>query len=141
MTDLAAFIKARLAEDEAAARDLIESEAAAAEWSEPTSGVLVTGPGTAGDAWDGTHPIGDSRITRFIADHDPARVLREVAAKRQIVTRYQFAARQVEVNRVNGNAAEMEAWDKIAAALELCVLSIASVWSGHPDYDPAWALT
>lgn len=86
MTGLIQFMNARLAEDEAEARDLIESEAAAAEWSEPSSGVLLTGPPTYGDSWDGTHAIGDSRITRFIARHDPARVLREVAAKRARLT-------------------------------------------------------
>jgi hypothetical protein len=69
--ELAAWLRRQAEQDFAQARDLIESEAAAPEWSEPASGVLYTGPPTADDAWAGTFAIGDSRITRFIAGHDP----------------------------------------------------------------------
>jgi hypothetical protein len=67
MTWLRAAVNARLG----TARYLIESEAASAEWHEPCSGVLVTGAPTHDDTWDGTHAIGDSRLTRFIAMNDP----------------------------------------------------------------------
>ncbi len=128
------FVEARLDEEYAAARDLTESEAAAAEWYEMTSGVLVTGPPTADDTWDGTFAIGDSRITRFIAGHDPARVLREVAAKRAITARYREILNLRKIQRGD-----------LAAAGALLVLSdvveaLASAWSDHPDYDPKWTL-
>lgn len=121
------FIEARLDEEYAAARDLIESESAAAEWYEMTSGVLVTGPPTADDTWDGTFAIGDSRITRFIAGHDPARVLREVEAKRKIVARYQAS--------LGYDNAEDEARCWLLGEI---VEALASAWSDHPDYDPKW---
>lgn len=65
------WLRRRIEERRALARHAIESEAAAAEWHEMTSGVLVTGPATVDDAWDGVHPIGDSRLTRFMAANDP----------------------------------------------------------------------
>jgi hypothetical protein len=123
VNDLLAFLNARLDEEEAQARDLIESEAASASWEEMTSGVLVTGPSTFDDTWDGTHVIGDSRISRFIADHDPARVLREVAAKRVIIA---------ELN------ADTQADDRYRSAITFAVECIAAACSGWPDYRDEW---
>src|SRR6266702_6980578 len=75
MTDLADFLLARIAEDEAAAK-----EAGGNVWTEQSSGVLDTGE------WpDGVHALGDSRVTRFIAEHDPVRVLAECDAKKRII--------------------------------------------------------
>ena len=75
MTDLAEFLLARIQEDEAAAKD-----AGANVWTEQSSGVLDTGE------WpDGVHALGDSRVTRFIAEHDPVRVLAECDTKRRII--------------------------------------------------------
>ena len=122
---LAEFLNARLDEDEAQARDLIESEAASAVWDEPHSGVLLTGPPTHDDTWDGTHSIGDSRITRFIARHDPARVLREVEARRSIIRMYQDAVAEA--------SSEVVEWMLAVVATE------CRVYSDHADYDPDWA--
>jgi len=43
----------------------------AAEWTELSSGVLVTGPGTENDSWHGTWPMGDSSLTRLMEANDP----------------------------------------------------------------------
>src|SRR5258706_5196973 len=87
--DLAKSLEARIADDEAAAKAVIaaEGENYEATWFEQSSGVLYVGPGSIEHPLDGLYPMGDSRLTRFIAEHDPARVLREVEAKQQTVQR------------------------------------------------------
>ena len=69
--EIAAWVRKQANGDLAHCRDLIESEAAAPEWSEPSSGVLVTGPPEHDDTWAGTFAIGDSRIVRHVIAHDP----------------------------------------------------------------------
>jgi hypothetical protein len=69
--DLVTWLREQISDRLAMARHLIESEAASAEWHEPCSGVLVTGTPTHDDTWDGTHPLGDSRLVRFIVANDP----------------------------------------------------------------------
>lgn len=100
MTDLAEFLRARLDEDEQAARRACEY--ASADWhldeeigetvlwwppephvaeNERRHGIQVTA-----DVWRGqTIESGGERIAPHIARHDPARVLREVEAKRRII--------------------------------------------------------
>ena len=117
MDDLIAFITARLDEEQIDAgmfRDEPHWEAAtlATIWRQLPSDPLI----------------------QHAAHYDPARVLREVAAKRAILMRYETACRQADVNAVNSSRAEQEAWEKIAGALELDVASLAAVWSDHPDY-------
>jgi hypothetical protein len=72
------------------------------------------------------------------ARHDPARVLRDVEAKRAILMRYETACRQADVAAVDGGGPEQQAWEKIAGALELDVRSLATVWSDHPEYQEGW---
>jgi Family of unknown function (DUF6221) len=114
VTDPAAFLRARLDEDERLAT------LARPEFFTPECLAVFA---SAGDA-------------AHVICHDPARVLREVEAGRAILTRYEFASRQAEVNV----DAERDAWEKIAGALESDVLSLAAVWRDHPDYDPAWIM-
>ena len=138
MTDLVAFLRARLDEDEAVARDATTDCGMSAEWNEPTSGCLDVGlPDHGGEDWqDYVWPQGDSRVTRFIARHDPARVLREVEANRAILARYEFISQAATVN----TGREKVTVEKIAATLERDVRDIAAVWSDHPDYEEAWNL-
>jgi Family of unknown function (DUF6221) len=79
--ELAPWLRREVGQDMAAARDLIESEAASPVWSEMTSGVLVTGPPEHDDTWSGTFAMGDSRLTRFIAGRDPRWVIADCEAK------------------------------------------------------------
>ena len=135
--ELAEFIEARLADDEEAAR-----EASTAEWylAQPAKCECCQQI-RAQDGGGSLVCSADDRDAAHIVRHDPARVLREVEAKREILTRYGFAVRQADVNQANGNGAEAEAWEKIAGALELDTRSLAAIWSDHPDYDAAWALS
>jgi hypothetical protein len=41
------------------------------EWTEPTSGVLVTTEPTASDIWYGTWALGDSTLSQLMAANDP----------------------------------------------------------------------
>ena len=43
----------------------------AAEWTEMSSGVLVTGEPTEADVWHGTWPMGDSSLARLMEANDP----------------------------------------------------------------------
>jgi hypothetical protein len=80
MDDLAAFIAARLDEDEAEARVLGGSEWDAQHFRDGDWAIRGTGmgPRAIADAWK-------PETARHVARHDPARVLREVAAKRAMV--------------------------------------------------------
>lgn len=113
--DLAAFLAARLDEDEAAAK---------AAW---------------GVEWDWRYvaePFGERPSiahTVHIARHDPARVLREVAAKRAILARY----------------ATVQAWsyppgdgdEAVQDELGEVTRSLAAVYSDHPGYREEWKPT
>jgi hypothetical protein len=72
--------------------------------------------------------------------YDTGRALRDIEAKRMILTRWRTACNQAEVARVNGAGPEEGAWEKIAGALELDARSLAAVWDDHADYKEAWAL-
>jgi Family of unknown function (DUF6221) len=83
-----------------------------------------------------------------IARHDPARVLREVDAKRKILAEHgdtvgsvwipghghdnKFCMRCVDSDRDGDYYAE-------EPGPCLTLRTLAAVWSGHPDYDPDWA--
>lgn len=130
MNGLAEFLKARLDEDEQAARD-----AGADTWTASDSGLYhedaSTQPGPF--AVDGYGYLGAEGI--HIARHDPARVLREVEAKRRIMALHTIRS---------GTGGD---WDTDPAAicnecgglypcetLELLALPYAD----HPDYREEW---
>lgn len=71
-----------------------------------------------------------------IAEYDPARVLREVEAKRAIVARYEFACREAADDRSNSEE-EREVWVKVAGALQSSVLCLAAPYADRPGYDEA----
>ncbi|NKR75810.1 hypothetical protein GS492_25035 [Rhodococcus hoagii] len=125
--DIVTFLRARLDEDGEAARD-------AAGW-DPTGSVRDTG------LWrrEGINSVTDSsdRLVLYgdgpapygaqaehIARHDPARVLREVEAKRRILD---LAG---EISRSGAEFAEQD-YRTVTRAL-------AAVYSDHPDYQPHW---
>jgi hypothetical protein len=140
---LVEFIRARLDEDEAAARaaqtkhpwdDGYES------FDELANGMLV-GDGQASvndghtlgarpivvvqEEW--TYPPHGFELVEHIARHDPARVLREVEAKRRILD---------EVHP-NFEAAEEEA-GVISGGPDLLLRLLAALYVDHPDYRDGW---
>ena len=114
MDELIAFVTARLDEDEAAAQ-----EAA----SRPL-----------GPAWDdGTR---HTAVARHINRHDPARVLREVAAKRAILAEH---APQTDGPATGCGRCD---WDHYVICDNprgcATLRALATIWSDHADYRPEW---
>jgi hypothetical protein len=119
MDDLTVFIRARLGEDEAIA----EAAGLTGCWiaEEPAIGVVLVG----GEPLIEGHIVG---LTAHIARHDPARVMREVAAKRAILAEH----RQVERDPQWGVVHECLSCHVAFPCRTLLLL--ASAWSDHPDY-------
>lgn len=115
MDDLTAFVRARLDEDEAAAQD------PARVWPGPWTAdrCEVSDSGGVTVVRDEYHwgPM------PHIARHDPARVLRDIAAKRAILDRC-----------VRWECDEMTA----GMLIEDVLAHLATAWSGHPDYRDEW---
>ena len=130
MTDLSAFLLARIAEDEAAAR---AAGPDGGEWSSRHPelpechtygefGWSVSGPDVETE---------DSEWGKAVADHfarhDPARVLAACAADRAIVELHQHDGIKCQ---------ECGAWDPNCPTLR----ALASIWVGHAEYDTEWRL-
>lgn len=137
MTDLTDFVRARLDEDEAtvyAAGDPPDGVTAWLTFANPDGQLRYTTVAH-GDTPDGPwfadgHEVTPSRPPLVI--HDPARALREVAAKRAIVNEY-AESRKLLDNR--------ETYDLVRAAvgaLRVCVMRLAAVYEVHPDYRDEW---
>lgn len=77
-----------------------------------------------------------------IARHDPARALREVAAKRELITFAPENAAAIDGEWGDGHeAAEIAAGlcaDHGMEAANEILGPLAAVWSDHPDYRPEW---
>lgn len=128
-----AFIEARLAEDAAIA------QAAADAGAEPTweadRGQVLTG-GLNDPVWlMDSLSAGDAPLVHA-ARHDPARVLREVEAKRALAAL---------VHQEDGIASADEAikyeWGSDSDMADQVLKWLAHPYSDHPDYNPAWRVT
>ena len=122
MTDLIAFLNARLDEDEATAKASVMPEWMISESGEFGYIVAAVGTETTGesiaDAWQ-------EDVAVHIARHDPARVLREVEAKRAMLaelTRWPFDYRP-----------------GCNDPIRLFVHLLAAPYSDHPDWRAQWA--
>ena len=112
MSDFLAFLRARLAEDEARAEDgLLES------WHTKDCG------------FDQLEYGGDCHCEA------PARALRDVEAKRQMIRLHDDGEEHACI--------EHDAdWGSMTGLRTDCptLLLLAAPFSGHPDYDPTWAV-
>lgn len=154
---LRAFVAARVDEDEAAAL-----AAKPGDWNPDfhlshgwrvlngpdfrTSTLVAWSPGSFSD-----DPTRQGRDTAaHIARHDPARVLREVAAKRDHLAMWDEAlARRERAVKLAGSDSELhrraavtqraEANGYCEAVMRL-VLADAAVYSDHPAYNQSWAI-
>jgi hypothetical protein len=140
--DLIAFLNTRLDEDEETAR--ATSRPAFRQWhAEPwyDGEFLNDGRTVRADLWGktGMQFTGQGAIATVmaghIARHDPARVLREVEAKRAILA--------VVVPEIKGMDQQIisewgDSRDEIDAHLPLLRI-MAAVYSDHPDYQQEWA--
>jgi hypothetical protein len=141
--DVAEFLLARIAEDEAYARLAAEpsdGDGRTAEWTEDASGVLWTG--------DDYHPLGDSALSRHIERWDPARVLAECEAKRRVVAAYQDERSRRDIYESEESRAveddEQRMHRRSAAArcrgLEIAIEALAAVYADHSDHRDEWAV-
>ena len=144
---MVAFLEARLDEEEAAAKGPpgwklehwsavhYKTSASLREWRVDAEPRCITDQVARGDA-------------EHIARYDPARVLREVEAKRAVVDLYKrtrailddFGARMERREHISATASG----DYLAAQRELAVLGLVlrhhvAVYDADPGYDPAWA--
>jgi len=133
---IAEFITARLDEDEATARAAFRSKLRA-------DGVHVLSVGV--QVRPGGQPVAvlpvadaiDAETAAFIARHDPAWVLRDVAAKRAILARYQEVLAECATMLRANRPRVFGEHDGLRKAVE----ELAAIDSGHPDYQPEWAPT
>ncbi|HUR74434.1 MAG TPA: DUF6221 family protein [Sporichthya sp.] len=135
MDDLIAFLKARLDEDEHVARAVAWTDRAACWRVAPTGVVSGLGIVVERDVYMITGQRHDK--LEHIARHDPARVLREVEAKRRIVESYVTA--QAKVDRLVGEDETVvagRAWRE-GALLEV-LRTLALPYDDHDDYREEW---
>jgi len=129
MDDLAAFLAARLDEEEA------NAHAALALW--PSTHFTID--------------PGSLVLVEFHGRHDPARALREVAAKRAILELHAISVQKIsqvpfdpytgervpDAYDVECNVCGWAADDPMSACPTL--RHLAAVYCDHPDYRPEWA--
>jgi len=113
MDDLIAFLNARLGEDEAAANSLFF----AARIPDKRPDFTACGGPAAEVYWD---------------HFNPARVLREVAAKRAILAEYERVAGSAQAYPNNATITSL-------GAAQTVVKALGTVYSDHPDYRGEWA--
>jgi hypothetical protein len=130
--DLRAFLEARLDEDEQHARQ-VEGDG---HWDCVSTGVLELGGVPDPNDRAGHYPgadldglvLGPRGVVYHAARHDPARVLREVAAKRALL------AMDVSPDEHNNDCVS----GYLDAVYDVQLL-LAAVWSDHPDYRTEWS--
>lgn len=162
MSDLVAFLTARLDEDRvaaSAAEDDGDGQWAATRghdgYLHNDGPHLETGDGedwvkqVNTGVWLCDDPADDCEYMRgrwmaqanHASRHDPVRVLHEVAAKRAIVEDYLVVIANNATERANGgDEVATSARDLITKSLRMALLRLAAVWSEHPDFDPAWKI-
>lgn len=147
MTDIAAFIRARLDEDEAVARATDRLKEARRWVADEDEVYAIFSSLDDPDRCDQHEPgkpnmCEDDRIAdttdvfdqlleeraEHIARHDPARVLRQVAVLRAIV-----AVHSPGIDPCDAHDARFETIP--CETLE----HLAGIWSDHPDFDPGWS--
>jgi hypothetical protein len=121
------FLLARVAEDEEAARRY-----SVQHWRKVDDYTVADDPGVVGTVLpDAEHGWGVARTAtvrdaEFIARRDPARVLRQCDAIRRVVDRL-------------GDYTDSHRWGNgESSRVEDALFALASIWSDHPDFDPAW---
>ena len=140
MDELTGFITARLDEDEAVAK---AAAGDGPEWtvrSHPADSAMIRDNEGLVLIYDEGTPT--DKEAAHIARHDPARVLREVEAKRAIATMHQpYDCMEPKGQRCHRCASD-KAYKSGAAIHEAwpcpTLRALAAAWSDHPDYRPEW---
>jgi len=134
MTDLTEFLLARIGDDEAAARAAIGSSAA--DWQQDRYRVVFGGEWEVAEA--------NVQTAAHIARHDPARVLAQCAAYREIValhSAYDCTAVGQEGHERCGEREWCYTCGEPVAWPCPTLRALASAYADHPAFDPEWRLT
>lgn len=127
MTDIVAFLKARLDEDEQVARLAIPGPWVSDGYYSVASEALGEGRSVIceGDCGGGVH---DSETSAHIARHNPARVLADIDAKLRLLTQFELRGNSVRATVVPTTGG---VWDDLLRMLAL-------PYAEHADYDQRW---
>ena len=131
--DLTAFLSARLDEDEAVAK--AAASAAGPRWHHelywPDDGGDATAVifSAAGAPLADTLHREDEEMAAHIARHDPARVLRDVEAKRRLLARHWPDRFGCQYCADGGHNSDRGCAD---------LADLGAIWSDHPDYREEW---
>ncbi len=146
MPDLVAFIRARLDEDQAAAK-VADGPSWFLDRTEDSDkrSIRYTGPSTLNPGDMADYYITD-RVHEcdavHIARHDPARILRQVEALRAILNRHEprpLGRWQVCTACCTAERFEFSGYELSHVAWPCPDVGVlASIWRDHPDYDEAW---
>lgn len=121
MSDVVEFLRERLDEDEEIARRVVD------RWYIDTDGCASRPI----EQWaDGEDRLPNHHNVWFLV-HDPARVLRDVDAKRKIVEAY-------HEGRENPECLTNPMWHALVYQLKRTCHALASAYSDHPDYLREW---
>lgn len=127
--DLVEFLRARLREDEATARAVAwDGSGNSLSWGLAASATVEVG----NDEFN----TDDRTVANHIVNNDPARVLREVEAKRRMLRHYEHAAIAFANAGPTG-----EVHDLMTGAvntLRAVLRDHARVYAEHPDYREEW---
>jgi hypothetical protein len=149
LMDIVEFLTARLDEDEQAALGVSDGPRKPEEW------VAKQWPyGTAPRNWAVDCPFGAVVVdgsfrasAEHIARHDPARVLREVAAKRRTLARHRPATGEeigwyVYAGACFGCGTEGEFADPRTRKINDCpeLRDVIATYAEHPNYNPSWSV-
>jgi hypothetical protein len=146
MTGITEFLNARLDEDEATARYSGPALIAWLTFRDGDGQMLYTTP-AASDAGDQGIWAADGRELPEPASarvvYDPARILREVEAKRAILAEHQPVVAGLQSVTGEGCRTCDETGVGVVSPGWPCatVRALASVFSDHADYDPAWKVS
>lgn len=142
MVDLARWLGQQLDEDERIARG-----AGGATWLEFSEGGWVYAAPAPMTEWKGPgddgHHVASVRLASeraHIAEHDPARVLREIDAKRRVVEEYKAAAAEYAADGLAYDH-ESEVGRARTATLERMLRLLALPYVDREGYRPEWAPT
>jgi hypothetical protein len=123
--ELLDFLRARLQDDEDYARTAFaDHNDAGPKWYEQWSGALNIGEE------EDLVLTNDSAISRHMERHDPAHVLADVEAKREVL---RLAERAHDYHETFMNS--------FAAAMEDALRLFAQAYADHPDYREEWRPT
>lgn len=134
MDDLITFLRAQLDEDERIARAADPGPWKSESLGRHDQAAIKLAALTSLIQFDGSRAAANGM---HVSRHDPARVLREIQAKRGIATRYEFACREAAALDIGEE--EREKRVASAAAFQLCVLLLAAVYEDRSGYAEAIA--